>query len=109
MEIAKLQLDMHALFDRIGERVMFHYEVYFDFLDLAKNKLTESNFIVVPIGFDGDDEGYLRSIRANIEDWASDAKQHLIDNNNEAAIEAFGEWLSDNADEERNAAFNELF
>ena len=105
----KFQLDMYPIYDRIGENVMFDYSIWYDLDDMFANGFTDANFFVVGHGFEDGSKRYLQSYHMSVEAWAQDAIDYLRRANNQSAIEVFGEWLADNADDATNEAFDRLF
>jgi hypothetical protein len=109
MKKVDFQFDMYPIFDRIGDGVKFDYTIEYNLKDLFKNGFTDNNFVVIPKGMDSTAKRYLSSYHMSVAAWEHDAIDYITKDNNQTAIEVFGEWLAANADDETNAAWDKLF
>lgn len=96
MENIELTANFYTIFDRIGEGVLYKYNIEYHWEDILKNDITEHNFKFIPIGFCQEGLAYLKKNHIDYVKWESLMIEFLQKNNFSYPIETFFEEIPEN-------------
>lgn len=96
MESIELTANFYQIFDRIGEGVLYKYNVEYYWEDILKNNVTKNNFKFIPIGFCAEGLAYLKKYHINHVKWEELMLEHLHKDNFSYVIETFFEEIPEN-------------
>jgi hypothetical protein len=94
MEILKCDQDFYNLFDKIGEGVLYHYEIHYNWVEIISDNFNESNFKLIPIGISENTTKYLNRYNIDKALWEKTMLELLLKNDMEIVKEKFFEELS---------------
>jgi len=96
MKQIELKADFYFIFDRVGEGVMYQYEVVYDWSDILINGINSKNFKVNYFGLDKDAHRYIESIGASVGKWEGAMIAYLEKDDLQMVREMFFENLTEN-------------
>jgi hypothetical protein len=103
MAILKLEQDFYGLFDKIGEGVMYRYEVHYDLSQIIMNDINSDNFKFVQIGISDNSVKYLNRYSIDKNEWEKAMLEKLIKDDMASIKEQFFEEISNEEYEEYEA------